>query len=99
VLVKFTANWCSTCQVIEGTVYRNPTVWNYLHQSHIVTIKADLSRENPEASAVLDQLDVSGGIPLTAIYPPGANQPIKISGIYSTDTLLKTLRSILPPQP
>jgi thiol:disulfide interchange protein DsbD len=99
VLVKFTANWCATCQTIEGTVFRDPQVWDYLHKHHVVMIKADFSQENPPAQALLEKLNPAGGIPLTAIYAPGADQPIQIASVYTSDTLLKTLRSILPAQP
>jgi thiol:disulfide interchange protein DsbD len=99
VLVKFTANWCQTCQAIEGTVFRDPEVWDYLHKNNVVTIKADFSHENPSAQALLEKLNPAGGIPLTAIYAPGSDQPIQIASAYTSDTLLKTLRSILPAQP
>ena len=33
VLVKFTANWCGTCQYIEGTVFRDPQVWQSIAQN------------------------------------------------------------------
>ena len=53
VLIKFTANWCSTCQVIEGTVFRDPAVWDYIHKNNIVMLKADFSRTKiPPAQAV-----------------------------------------------
>lgn len=99
VLVKFTANWCATCQTIEGTVFRDPDVWDYLHKNNVVTMKADFSHDNPPALAFLEKLNPAGGIPLTAIYAPGANQPIQIASVYDSDTLLKTLRSALPAQP
>src|SRR5205085_484979 len=35
VLVKFTANWCGTCQYIEGTVFRDANVWKVMKQRDV----------------------------------------------------------------
>ena len=50
--------------------------------------------ENPPADALLKTLNPSGGIPLTAIYAPGSDQPIQISSVYTTQTLLKVLEEL-----
>ena len=70
VLVKFTANWCATCQVIEGTVFSDPATWDDIRSHNVVAMKADFSKKNPAAQLLLDHLSTSGGIPLTAVYPP-----------------------------
>jgi thiol:disulfide interchange protein DsbD len=94
VLVKFTANWCGTCQTIEGTVFTDPTVWDQLHQKNVVTFKADFSSDNPEAQELLLSLNPSGGIPLTAIYEPGKEKPITIGSVYTSGTLLNILKNM-----
>jgi len=91
VLVKFTANWCGTCQYIEGTVFRDQTVWDYLKKHDVVALKADFTDTNPEGDTLLKSLNPGGGIPLTAIYAPGSDQPIQIASVYTTQTLLKVL--------
>ena len=93
VLVKFTANWCATCQYIEGTVFRDPAVWKSLKDRHVVTLKVDLSNSNAPGKSLLLKLNPSGGIPLTAIWPPGQDQPIQIASIYTSSELLQTLES------
>lgn len=75
VLVKFTANWCGTCQAIEGSVFADKQVWDDLHAKQVVTLKADFSSDNPQAMELLLQLNPSGGIPLTAVYPPRLQLP------------------------
>jgi hypothetical protein len=39
----------------------------------------------------LRKLNPTGGIPLTAIYAPGYEQPVKIDSVYTTGTLVSTL--------
>ena len=69
VLIKFTANWCATCQLIEASVFHDPSVWEELKANNVVALKGDFSQENPTAMELLKSLNPGGGIPLTAIYP------------------------------
>jgi thiol:disulfide interchange protein DsbD len=94
VLVKFTANWCLNCQTVEATVYHDKTAIQAIQEHDVVMLKADLSKEDAAGWPLLKKLNPTGGIPLTAIYPPGADQPIQISSVYTTQTLLKVLDQI-----
>ncbi len=92
VLVKFTANWCATCQVIEGTVFRQPSVWDALKQNDFVAFKVDLTDTAAPGKDLLLTLNPAGGIPLTAVYPANSDRPIILASIYSTDMLLDALK-------
>jgi thiol:disulfide interchange protein DsbD len=96
VLVKFTANWCATCQVIEGTVFQDPQVWKALRDRDVVALKVDLTDSNAPGKDLLKQLNPAGGIPLTAVYPAGAEQPIVLESIYTTAALMDVLEQIPP---
>jgi thiol:disulfide interchange protein DsbD len=91
VLVKFTANWCFNCKLIEGNVYHDADALQALRKHDVVTLKADLTKPDAPGSKRLLELEPTGGIPLTAIYAPGYDQPILISSVYTTSTLVKTL--------
>src|SRR5204863_3881219 len=86
VLVKFTANWCLTCQSIERNVFRDPAVWDALRKNDVVAMKVDLTDADAPGGELLRKLNPAGGIPLTAIYPPGNPDaaPIQLSSIYTT---------------
>lgn len=96
VLVKFTANWCATCQVVEGTVFKNPAVWYSLAKHDVVAMKVDLTEEDAPGNDLLLQLNPSGGIPLTALFSPNLQQPILLSSIYKSDTLLSAIDKAVP---
>jgi len=97
VLVKFTANWCATCQVIEGTVFRDPAVWDAMTERGVVGLKVDLTARNAPGKDLLLKLNPAGGIPLTAIYAAGADQPTLLASIYTSDDLLAALRKLDKP--
>ena len=91
VLVKFTANWCANCQVVESTVFGNPDTWSALQRAGVVTLKADFTHANPTAQALLRQLNPTGGIPLTAIYSPRWDQPLTLDSVYTREALLRAI--------
>ena len=91
ILVKFTANWCATCQVVEGTVFKNPAVWDSLAKHDVVAMKVDLTEEGAPGNDLLLQLNPGGGIPLTAVFSPTLPQPILIASIYKSETLLSAI--------
>ncbi|MGB7159000.1 MAG: protein-disulfide reductase DsbD domain-containing protein [Tepidisphaeraceae bacterium] len=91
VLVKFTANWCATCQVIEGTVFRDKAVWDELKARQFATLKVDLTDDGAPGNDLLLKLNPAGGIPLTAIFTPGKSEPVVLSSVYSSDELLAAL--------
>jgi thiol:disulfide interchange protein len=91
VLVKFTANWCFNCKLIEGNVYHDSDALQALRKYDVVTLKADLTEQHAPGEKRLLELEPSGGIPLTAIYAPGYDKPIQITSVYTTATLVNTL--------
>jgi thiol:disulfide interchange protein len=91
VLVKFTANWCATCQVVESRVFGDQRVWQALAEADVLTLKADLTSSNPPAKALLLSLNPTGGIPLTAVYSPKWPEPAVLESLYTSQTLLRTI--------
>jgi thiol:disulfide interchange protein DsbD len=94
VLVKFTANWCGTCQYIERTVYQEPEVWQAMKDDDVTPLKVDLTNPDAPGKELLLTLNPSGGIPLTAIWVPGSNEPIQLASVYGTGELLKALQQV-----
>jgi thiol:disulfide interchange protein len=91
VLVKFTANWCLNCQYIERTVFHDKATAVALERYHVAAFKADLTDDDAPGWKRLKDLSPTGGIPLTAIYVPGSENPIIIDSVYTSSTLIQTL--------
>lgn len=100
VLVKFTANWCATCQVVEGTVFHDPVIWRTIKGEGVTAMKVDLTLDDAPGKDLLLSLNPSGGIPLTAVWGGSASgQPVVLESIYTSKDLLNVLdqvRSDLP---
>ena len=95
--MKFTANWCITCQVIERTVFTDPEVWAALGEKNVAVFKVDLTNAGVPGEALLKELNPSGGILLTAVWLPGREDPVVIGSLYSADQLLRLLGTIKAP--
>jgi thiol:disulfide interchange protein len=90
VLIDFTAAWCGNCHFIEGTVLHNPAVVRAVRDDGVIMLQADVTGDDSIGQPLLDKLDSSHAIPLTAVYPAGGGSPIILSGIYSVNDLIDT---------
>ncbi len=87
VFVEFTADWCGNCHWLEATVINDRSIVSLLNDHGTIMLKADVTAEDAPGLALLGQLSAVGGIPLTALYPPGQEQPLLLTGIYSKQEL------------
>jgi thiol:disulfide interchange protein DsbD len=91
VVVKFTADWCTNCKVVETNVYGDEDTRDELIRRRVVLVKSDLSAEDAPGWSLLRELNPAGSIPLTAVYLPGEDNPRILNGIYSREVLLQTI--------
>jgi thiol:disulfide interchange protein len=56
-------------------------------------VKADVTEDDAPAKPLLGELNPAGAIPLTAIYSPHRDQPILLTGIYSTGDLQQAVET------
>lgn len=96
VLVDFTAAWCLTCKTVEHTVYNDPEVAQAIQDQGVVALRGDVSRRDSPAYALLNQLR-EPGVPVTAVFPPGSSQPIRLYGIFRKADLLDALAKARSP--
>ena len=91
VMLKFTANWCASCQVIEGTVYHDPAVWAAMNKAGMAALKVDLTDKNAPGHDLLLTLNPAGGIPVTAVYPPHGDDPEVFDTLYTSADFIKAV--------
>ena len=91
VFVDFTAAWCVSCQFNKRTTLASSEVQAEFEQRRVLLLRADWTRRDPIISAELARLGRSG-VPVYAVYTPGAAGPRLLSEILSVSEVLGALR-------
>jgi thiol:disulfide interchange protein/DsbC/DsbD-like thiol-disulfide interchange protein len=82
VFVDFTAAWCVTCQVNKRLVLTDATVLADFERRGVVLLRADWTRRDAAITAELARLG-RNGVPVYAMYAPGASTPVVLSELLS----------------
>lgn len=92
-IVDFTADWCPNCKLVESTSLYTKEVAKLAEEKNIEFLVADLTRENPEAKALLTQLE-SHSIPFLAVFPADETffEPICLRDIYSEIDVIRAIK-------
>ena len=99
-VVKFTADWCPNCVLVEKTSLHTDGVERLMSKNGVELLTADLTADNPPAQNLLDRLG-SRSIPFLAVFPPGAefNEPYCLRDIYSEKQVLEAIKQSLSSTP
>ncbi|MFP5390939.1 MAG: thioredoxin family protein, partial [Gammaproteobacteria bacterium] len=101
VFVDFTAAWCVTCQFNKRTALADASVLADFDRRKVVLLRADWTRRDAAIGAELTRLGRSG-VPVYALYAPGAAQPELLPEILSAQRVresLSRLPAASPPSP
>jgi thiol:disulfide interchange protein len=91
VLLKFTADWCTNCKVVDKRVYQNPEVAKLVKNKNFLSIKADTTVIDYPATVDLKQVyGEAGNVPVTIVILPDGRQE-KLRGIFDKQDLIKIL--------
>jgi thiol:disulfide interchange protein/DsbC/DsbD-like thiol-disulfide interchange protein len=90
VFVDFTADWCITCKTNERFAIDTPQVRGAFSKNKVVLLKADWTNGDPEITEILRQHG-RAGVPMYLVYPGGSKEPILLSEVISSQTILDAL--------
>jgi thiol:disulfide interchange protein DsbD len=93
VFVDFTAAWCVTCQVNKRTTLARAEVQADFSRRKVALMRADWTRRDPAITTELARLGRSG-VPVYALYAPGATAPKLLSEILSVGEVRELLASL-----
>ena len=99
VLIKFTADWCTTCKVIDKVVYSKKEVADFLKEKGVRPYLADTTNRDSLATKDLGSKYKEPAIPFTMIYLAdgkeerlvgyyGKSKLYEVFGVSSDDYLL-----------
>lgn len=92
--VKFTADWCPTCKMLEQTVFteKNMQELSALFHEKIRFVKVDMTKFDEEKQVLLTSLG-SASIPFLAVFPQNnPYQPFIVRDIYTLSTVRQVLK-------
>lgn len=94
VLIKFTADWCFSCQVAEKTVYSRKDIADLIESKGVLAIKADTTEKSFPATIALQEIYNEPGVPVSMLFIPGTEEPIRWRGILFADELKENLEEL-----
>ncbi len=94
VLIKFTADWCWNCEVVDKIVYRRKDIAKLIEQKGVLAIKADTTLADYPATIALKNKYDEPGVPVSILYIPGQQEPMRFHEIFFAKKLKKLLKKL-----
>jgi thiol:disulfide interchange protein DsbD len=94
VLVKFTADWCFSCKVLDKTVYSSRKIADLIKQKGMLAIKADTTGYDYPAAKAMKGIYSEPAVPVTILLLPGNNTPVKLHGNLIKNELINNLQGL-----
>ncbi|HUV40951.1 MAG TPA: cytochrome c biogenesis protein CcdA [Sedimentisphaerales bacterium] len=94
VLIKFTADWCLSCQVVEKNVYGRDDIAELIKQKSVLAVKADTTVKDYPATLALKNVYNEPGVPVTILFLPGTKEPLRYRNIFFGGELKESLEKI-----
>jgi thiol:disulfide interchange protein DsbD len=98
VLIKFTADWCMNCEVIDKMVYQRKDIAGLIEDKGVLAVKGDTTRDVQPATLALKNEYNEPGVPVTILLLPGRDEPVRIHEVFFADKLKEVLEE-LPSRP
>ncbi len=91
ILIKFTADWCTNCVVLDKKVFHDSKIAELLKSKDILKIKADTTTiDMPATKDLKDVYGEAGNVPVT-IFIDAQGKEHKLRGIFSKQELIDLL--------
>jgi thiol:disulfide interchange protein len=94
VLVKFTAGWCTNCEVVDKFVYQRKDVAKLIDKKGVLAVKGDTTETNQPATRDLKNIYDEPGVPVTLLFLPGQSEPIRLHELFFDDELRELLEEL-----
>jgi thiol:disulfide interchange protein len=95
VLIDFTADWCTNCEIVDKFVYERKDVAELIEKKDVLAVKGDTTRAGEPATIDLSTVYKEPGVPVTILFLPGKTELVHIHGLFFANEL-KALLEELP---
>lgn len=94
VLIKFTADWCLSCQAIDKVVYHRKDLAELIEEKAVLAIKADTTANDYPATLALKNKYNEPGVPVTILFLPEVEEPVRLHEIFFAGKLKELLQEL-----
>ncbi|MHB0946838.1 MAG: protein-disulfide reductase DsbD family protein [Sedimentisphaerales bacterium] len=94
VLIKFTADWCMSCKILDKTVYSSAKIAELIRRKNVLAFKADTTEFDYPATKALKEIYKEPAVPVTILLLPNQDIPIYLSGNLIKSKLTKYLNGL-----
>ncbi len=94
VLIKFTADWCLSCQAVDKVVFHRKDLAELIEEKAVLAIKADTTANDGPATLALKNKYNEPGVPVTILLLPGVEEPVRLHEIFFAGKLKEFLREL-----
>ncbi len=94
VLIKFTADWCTNCEVVDKFVFQRKDIAKLIDNKGVLAIKGDTTKANLPATLDLRNIYNEPGVPVTLLFLPGQPEPARLHELFFGDELRRLLKSL-----
>ncbi len=94
VLIKFTADWCLSCQTVDKVVYHREDIAKLIEEKAVLAVKADTTAKDYPATLALKNKYNEPGVPVSIFFIPGAEEPVKFHEIFFAGKLKELLQKL-----
>jgi len=96
VLIKFTADWCLSCEVVDRIVYRRKDIAKLIEEKGVLAIKSDTTLKDSQAALDLGSVYGELSLPVSMLFVPGEKEAVRWRGKFFFAKQLKTHLEKLP---
>jgi thiol:disulfide interchange protein DsbD len=90
-IIDFVADWCIPCHEMERTTFANAEVRRQAER--FAMLKADITREDDDTSALVEQYQVKG-VPTVIFVDSGGTEVHRLVGYVAADEMLVAMRAV-----
>ncbi len=94
VLIKFTADWCTNCEIVDKFVYQRKDIARLIDKKDVLAIKGDTTKASQPATLDLRNIYKEPGVPVTMLFLPGETEPVRLRELFFDDELRELLEKL-----